>query len=242
MTTRATDALRPLIAIDRRLAWAGFRQMVPISVFVMVFGAAFGLAATQKGLDATWTVIMSALVFAGAAQFATLDLWGPQVPIVALALTVFAINARHLLMGATLYPWLRHLPPRPRYGVMTVISDVNWALAMQAFGRGRPGLGLLLGGGIALWVSWVLGTWLGTEVGHLVADARRWGLDMVMGCFLLAMVLDGRKNLRMLAIWAVAACASLAAWRYLPENSHVVVGALAGGLLGMGWTERNRDR
>jgi predicted branched-subunit amino acid permease len=228
--------------LNRQLVWVGFRQMVPIAMFVMVFGAAFGLAATQSSLDATWVVVMSTLVFAGAAQFATLDLWGPQVPILTLALTVFAINARHLLMGATLYPWLRHLPPAQRYGVMVVASDANWALAMQSFGRGQPGLGLLLGGGLALWLFWVLGTWLGTQVGDVIADGRRWGLDMVMGCFLLAMVVGGQKNIRMLAIWAVAASASLAAYRYLPENSHVVAGALAGGLLGVLWTEQSRER
>lgn len=228
--------------LDRHLVWMGFRQMVPISVFVMVFGAAFGLAAMQSGLDAGWIVIMSALVFAGAAQFATLDLWGPQVPVLALALTVFAINARHLLMGATLYPWLRHLPPTRRYGVMVVASDANWALAMQSFGRGQPGLGVLFGGGLTLWLFWVLGTWLGTQVGDLIADGRRWGLDMVMGCFLLAMVVGGQRNLRMLVIWVVAASASLAAYRYLPENSHVVVGALAGGLLGTMWTEQTHER
>lgn len=228
--------------LNRHLVWVGFRQMVPIAVFVMVFGAAFGLAATQSGLDAAWVVLMSALVFAGAAQFAALDLWGPQVSILALVLTVFAINARHLLMGATLYPWLRHLSPNRRYGVMVLASDANWVLTMQAFSRGQPGLGLLLGGGLALWLFWVLGTWLGTQVGDVIADARRWGLDMVMGCFLLAMVVGGQKNLRMLVIWGLAACASLAAHRYLPENSHVVVGALAGGLLGMVWTEQAHER
>ena len=238
----ATDTPLRQHELDRHLVWIGFRQMVPIAVFVMVFGAAFGLAAMQSGLDPAWIVIMSTLVFAGAAQFATLDLWGAQVPMLALALTVFAINARHLLMGATLYPWLRHLPPTRRYGVMVLASDANWALTMQAFGRGQPGLGLLLGGGLALWLFWVLGTWLGTQVGDLMADARRWGLDMVMGCFLLAMVVGGQKNLRMLVIWGLAACASLVAHRYLPENSHVVVGALAGGLLGMVWTEQAHER
>lgn len=239
---RATDMPPLQSELNRQLVWVGFRQMVPIAMFVMVFGAAFGLAATQSGLDAAWVVVMSTLVFAGAAQFATLDLWGPQVPILALALTVFAINARHLLMGATLYPWLRHLPPAQRYGVMVVASDANWALAMQSFGRKQPGLGLLLGGGLALWLFWVLGTWLGTQVGDVIADGRCWGLDMVMGCFLLAMVVGGQKNIRMLAIWAVAASASLAAYRYLPENSHVVAGALAGGLLGVLWTEQSRER
>jgi hypothetical protein len=64
---------------------------------------------------------------------------------------------------------------------------------------------------------------------------------MVMGCFLLAMVVGGEKNLRMLAIWGIAAGTSLLAFRYLPENSHVLVGALAGGLTGVLWTEQKRE-
>lgn len=63
-----------------------------------------------------------------------------------------------------------------------------------------------------------------------------------MGCFLLTMVVGGQKNLRMLVIWVVAAGASLAGHRYLPANSHVVVGALAGGVLGMSWTEQTHER
>ena len=64
----------------------------------------------------------------------------------------------------------------------------------------------------------------------------------VLSFVLLAMVVGGQKNLRMLVIWGLAACASLVAHRYLPENSHVVVGALAGGLLGMVWTEQTHER
>lgn len=218
--------------------WGGFKQLLPISLFVVVFGVAFGLAAAQTGLDGASTMLMSALVFAGASQFAALDLWGEQVPLVPLVITVFAINARHLLMGATLYPWLRELPTAKRYGVMLVVSDANWAMAMQALNRGKPGLGLVLGGGIALWAAWCLGSWLGLYFGNAIHDPVSLGLDMVMGCFLLAMVLGGQKSLRMLMIWSVAAVSSLLAYWYLPENSHVVVGALAGGILGVVWMEK----
>lgn len=235
---RSTESDTRLSLLTRHLVWLGFLEMLPLSAFVLIFGAAFGLAATQAGVPDSSIVLMSALVIAGAAQFATLDLWGAEVPLFTLALTVFAINARHLLMGATLYPWLRHLPPARRYGVMVLASDANWALAMQAFGRGQPGFGVLVGGGLALWLTWVAGTWLGLYFGGAIADPRRWGLDMVMGCFLLAMVVGGRKDLRMVVIWAVAATSSLLAYRYLPENSHVVAGALAGGGLGAIWTEK----
>ena len=220
--------------------WVGFKQLTPISLFVVVFGLAFGLAATQTGLSDHTSLLMSALVFAGASQFASLELWGTHVPVVPLIVTVFAVNARHLLMGATLYPYLRHLPPAKRYAVMFVVSDANWAMSMQAFSVGRPGLGILFGGGLALWTFWVLGTWLGIYFGSAIQDPVSLGLDMVMGCFLLAMVVGGKKNLRMVVIWIVAACASMLAYWYLPTNSHVVVGALSGGLLGALWMEKSK--
>lgn len=87
---------------NRQDVWAGLVKLVPLSLFVIAFGAAFGLAATQAGLTESSAILMSTLVFAGASQFAALDFWGTQVPIVPLVLTVFAINARHLLMGASL--------------------------------------------------------------------------------------------------------------------------------------------
>lgn len=228
--------------LDRQLVWTGFKQLVPLSVFVVVFGVAFGLAAAQSGLSAPAIIAMSTLVFAGASQFAALELWGPQVSLLTLVMTVFAINARHLLMGATLYPWLRHLPVSKRYGVMLVASDANWALSMQAFSRGQPGLGLLLGGGLALWSFWIFGTWLGVYFGSVIQDPERFGLDMVMGCFLLAMVVGGEKNLRMLVIWTLAASSSILAYWFLPENSHVIVGAITGGLVGLVWLEKNHER
>lgn len=234
----AESSVSDLTSIE---AWAGFKRLLPISLFVAVFGGAFGLAAAQAGLNVSSTVLMSLLVFAGAAQFAALDLWGAHVPVVPLMITVFAINARHLLMGATLYPWLRELPLAKRYGVMLVVSDANWAMSMQAFNSRKPGFGLLLGGGFALWASWTIGTWLGIYLGSAIKNPVSLGLDMVMGCFLLAMAIGGKKNSRMTAIWIVAAAAALLAYWYLPKNSHVVVGALAGGILGAFWREKKHD-
>lgn len=236
-----SSAERVLSRLESNDVWEGFKTLLPISFFVIVFGVAFGLAAVQTGLGESSILAMSMLVFAGAAQFAVLKLWGEHVPLIPLIITVFAINARHLLMGATLYPWLRELPRAKRYGVMLVVSDANWAMSMQAFNRGEAGLGLLFGGGIALWSAWSLGSWMGIYFGSAIHDPVSWGLDMVMGCFLLAMVVSGQKNTRMLVIWIVAACSSLWAYWCLPENSHVVVGALAGGALGAVWTEKKNE-
>ncbi len=238
MNPRLSDA--SLVELNLALVRAGFVTLVPISLMVLVFGAAFGLAAAQKGMGPLDAMLMSAIVFAGVAQFAALDVWGTQVPVFTLAATVFAINARHILMGASLYPWLQHTRPSHRYGVMVLASDVNWAMAMQAFGKGQQAMGILLGGGLALWIFWVVGTWLGLVFGATISDGKAWGIDMVMGCFLWAMTLSGPRNVRIIMTWLVAAAASVLAYYFLPDNTHVIVGAIAGGLLGACWPEESK--
>lgn len=218
--------------------WAAFKEMLPISVFVAIFAGAFGLASIQTGIDGFNTVLMSALVFGGAAQFATLELWGQTISLVPLIVTVFFINARHILMGASLYPWLKDIPPLKRYTYMLVISDANWANALTKYQQGKSGLADIVGGGLALWSMWVIGTWLGTYFGYLIENPRALGLDMVMSCFLLTLVMGGQKNFRIVAIWVVSAIVAILAYWYLPENMHVVVGALAGGLVGVFWKDK----
>ncbi|KJY94187.1 branched-chain amino acid ABC transporter permease [Vibrio neptunius] len=213
----------------------GFISLLPISIFVVVFGTAYGLAAVQVGLSQSSALWMSTLVFAGASQFGALELWGTHVPVFPLAITVFAINARHLLIGATLYPHIKAMKALPRYGVMLLASDANWAMSMKAFGNNEhsKGLGILFGGGLAIWIFWIIGTWVGVYFGNAIQNPSAYGIDMVMGCFLLTMVLEGNKEKGTYLIWASAAFSSIAAYLYLPENAHVIVGALTGGIAGV---------
>jgi len=212
--------------------------MLPISLFVVAFGAAFGLAAVQKGLAPLDTILMSALVFAGASQFAAIDMWGAEVSVIPVMVVVFAINSRHLLMGASLYPMLKDVAPAKRYSLLLVLTDANWAVAAQDYQRGSRNLEVILGGGLVLWLAWIVGTWLGVYFGGLLQNPKNLGLDMVLGCFLLAMALGGKKSPRILVAWALAALASLAAWKWLPANTHVVAGAVAGGVVGFFWLEK----
>ena len=80
----------------------GFVILLPVAAMVLPFGIAFSVAAQQAGLEDLTIIAMSMLVFAGASQFAALELWQSPVPWIPLALVVFAVNARHILMGASL--------------------------------------------------------------------------------------------------------------------------------------------
>lgn len=235
MSRAAPDTAAPrLSAADIR---SGFWRVLPISLFVFVFGLAYGVAALQSDMAVVEVMVLSITVFAGTVQFAALDMWGAQVPILPLLLTTLAINSRMLLMGASLYPWLRLVPVRRRYASLITLSDANWAMSLNDLQQGRNNLGTLVGGGIALWSCWQAGTLTGLLLGAGIDDPASIGLDMVMGCFMLSMVMVGRRNLRKSLAWCLSATAAYAAYRWLPANTHVIVGALAGGSVGLFWIE-----
>jgi len=165
------------------------------------------------------------------------DIWGAEVSVLPLIAVVFAINSRHLLMGASLYPMLKEVAPGRRYALLLLLTDANWAVSPQDYRNGRRNLEVIIGGGLVLWLAWIIGTSLGVYFGGLLQNPKAFGLDMVLGCFLLAMALGGKKTPRVLVAWCVAGAASLAAWKWLPPNMHVVVGAIAGGVVGLFWLE-----
>jgi len=93
---------------------AGMRRMAGVALFGVPFGIAFGAAAVEAGMSMAEIVAMSALVYAGAAQFAMLQLWHTPLPLLSIAFVVLAVNARHLIFGAALARLLNALPRRQR--------------------------------------------------------------------------------------------------------------------------------
>ena len=227
-----------------RVSWTetmeGFRRMLPVTLYVVPMGLAFGAAALQQDLPGPLAILMSAVVFAGSSQFAALDLWSASPALVPLLLTTFAVNARHVLLGASLAPWLNKLPLSRRYGTVTLLSDPNWALVTQiqdeAGGSTDPSrlANLLLGAGLALWSTWLLGTALGVTLGSDLGDLSRFGLDLLVVTFFVAVLAGLWRSVREdLLPWLAAAAVALAGSWLLPGGWHVLAGALAGGLVGV---------
>lgn len=218
------------------LTWRGMsrgaRRLLPVAIFVIPFGIAFGVAAAERGLPVGQSVAMSMLVFSGAAQFAALEFWQEPVAFGSLALVVLAVNARHVVMGAALAPWVNALPLHQRILSVAFLSDPNFADSQPALRGGEKDLGVLLGGGLILWVNWVAGCATGALAGSMIGNPSTFGLDVVMTCFLAALVADqARQRARVVPV-VVAALVAVATLDWLPTGWNVIVGALAGGVTG----------
>lgn len=213
----------------------GARLCLPALPGSMVFAAAFGAAAAQKGLSFAETMAMSAAVFAGISQFVALQVWSDHWTLAALAtvcLTTSIINMRMVLMSASLQPWMAATPGRIVYPALLTLTDINWIIAMRARTDGHRDIGILVGSGLAIWAVWVAATAPGFLLGALTADPRRFGLDLVMPCFMVAMMAGLWKGRRQTIIWGAAGLTALATAWLLPGYWFVIAGSLAGALVG----------
>lgn len=213
---------------------AGLRRSLPLALGVAAFGLVWGTLAGQAGLSPAESVLMSALVFAGAAQFVVLPLWQAPgtLPLGAIAAATLVVNLRFVLMSATMLPLFQRERPRRPLLKAFLISDENWALASADMARGRGSVGLLLGSGLMVYASWVLSCTVGRFAGALIGEPARWGLDFAFTASFLALLTSMWRGRGSALPLAVAAGTALLAQRLLPGAWFIVVGGLCGSMAG----------
>ena len=216
-----------------RGVWRGSVEIAPIAAFVIPFGIAFGVAASVKGISPEISVFMSVAIFAGASQFAALDLWYAPLPLATLALTVLAVNARHILLGAALAPWLLQVSIVRRLAALLLLTDANFAYAMSARDRKETDAGILFGSGLTIWIMWIVSTAIGALTGSLLGDLSRFGFDAVMVAYFTAVIVGQWRGRWDLFPLIAGAAVAVAGTYVLPTGWHIIAGALVGGMVGV---------
>jgi 4-azaleucine resistance transporter AzlC len=188
---------------------------------VFVYGTVFGGLAVQAGLRTSEVWGMSVLVFAGASQFVAVPMLAAGASPLAIVITTYVINMRHYLMAATLAPSFRDFPRGWLALVAHLINDESFAIAVAR--RNPPDPGVYIGSAVAVSGSFMLGVLVGTQLGGLVAEPARWGLDFAFPAVFLALVAG---QLRRRADWLIAlasAALAVAVALVVPGNWHIVV-------------------
>lgn len=85
----------------------GAKAAIPVWIAFVPASFSLGIAAKVYGLSLGEIVLMSALVYAGPAQFAALEPLASGRPAVQILLTTFLINLRFLVMSSALAPYFR---------------------------------------------------------------------------------------------------------------------------------------
>jgi 4-azaleucine resistance transporter AzlC len=211
---------------------AGALGAAPLAPSVAMYAVAFGIMASAAGLTTVEAALISGWVNAGGAQMASLQVWSTPVSLVAVCLTTLAMNARYLLMGATLRPWFDGLPAHQVYPSLFVMGDATWTLALREREEGRTDAAFMLGAGLVMWVVWVAGTAVGHVFGSVLGSPERLGIDFLMAAFFAALAVPFLRTAKSLVPFAVGVLVAILVDRMVPGPWSVIGGALAGSAVG----------
>ena len=219
---------------------AGARDSIGMSFGAMLFGLLFGSAATVAGLTMPQTVSMSAFIFAGTAQFSTLALWQPDMPLFAVAVSVAMVTSRLTLMGLSLAPTIRSMPPWIKPAGVFVINDAAWVLTLQARSVSSKA-GYFFGISAPMYTLWVAATVVGVFLAGFFDPVTAKSLafaGIVFLSVLVGMVVRGVDAPRPPLV--VAALVGIALDGVLATGPAILIAVAAGGITALA-VEMARD-
>ncbi|QLF70815.1 AzlC family ABC transporter permease [Peteryoungia desertarenae] len=207
----------------------GVAKAVPVIISASPFAVLFGAIAVANGLTVFEAGLTSATVFAGASQLVGIELFGNHVPAWLIILSVFAVNFRHVLYSAALTPLIEHFSLGQKAATLFLLTDPQFAESLKRREIGKQvTFSWYMGLGLPIFVAWVAMTLVGAFFGKLIGDPARFGLDVLLPIYFMALVLGFRRRSNFLPVVAVSAVASVIAHKTVGSPWHVSIGAIAG--------------
>jgi 4-azaleucine resistance transporter AzlC len=217
---------------------AGLRAGLPFAIVGFVLSLSFGVLARGVGFSALGAIVMSAIVFAGSAQFAAVSILGGGGGVAAAVAAAALMNSRFLPMGVALAPSLPGRWPKRAAQGQTVV-DSSWA--MSNLGDGRFDRHFLFGATAIQYATWLGGTATGALGGSIIGDIDALGLDAVYPAFFLALLLAEMRDRRSRLVAVAGGLIALALVPFAPAGIPVLA-ASAAALAGLAGARREDDR
>jgi predicted branched-subunit amino acid permease len=207
---------------------AGIRQGLPLVLPTFALGISFGVLA-QPVMGSVAPIVMSIVVFSGAAQFAALTVLAAGGGAVTAVLAGMLMNLRWLPMGFAVGPFL---PGRPLARVAQSMAIVDASFVLSSRGDGTYDRGVLIGASLAQGSAWVLGTVAGVLGGGLLGDPQALGLDAIFVAFYAALLASEARGRPAIAAAVIGGAVALALMPVAPAGVPVLAASL-GALLGL---------
>ena len=180
------EPVRPAVA-ERARFRRGVRVGIPYAVAGLLLAISFGVLA-QPVMGDVAPIVMSAVLFAGSAQFAATAVIAAGGGAPAAIAAGVLLNLRYVPMGIALAPslrggWLR------RAAIGEAMIDFSWAAASRGGGRFDPAF--MVGATAPSYPCWVGGTAIGVFAGGAIGDFGALGLDALFPAFFLCLLVEG---------------------------------------------------
>ena len=219
----------------------GVKRAVPIVLGYVPIGFAYGVLAGKSGMSEANTLLMSLIVFAGSAQFIAVGLFAAGTGPAAVILTTFVVNLRHMLMAASLAPYLSGWKKRYLAFFSYQLTDETFALHSSEVSRLGDNCTEALALNVTAQGSWVLGTVLGIVASGLIGDVKPLGLDYALAAMFIGLLVSQCGS--PVKIFTAIISGVIATILFLVgfTQFHIIIATVAAATIGLGveqWTRR----
>ncbi len=176
---------------------------------------------------------MSAIVFAGSAQFIVAQLVGTGTAGLVIVMVVFVVNLRHALYSASVAPHVKNLNKGWKLLLSYLLTDEAYAVTITRYNRegdSDTAHWYFFGAGLTLWTSWQISTAAGIFIGAQIPAS--WPLGFILPLTFIALVVPALKDRAGVLAALVAGIVGLAAFG-LPYKTGLLLAAFIGILTGL---------
>ncbi|MEB3101943.1 AzlC family ABC transporter permease [Paenibacillaceae bacterium T2] len=183
---------------DRELTWyEGIKDALPTFIGYMSIGIAAGIVGASSNFSVLEIGLLSALVYAGAAQFIIFALLVQGTPISVIVFTTFIVNLRHLLMSMTLAPVLTKYSLLKNIGIGALLTDETFGVAVTRMAKKEPiNDRWMYGLNLSAYAGWIMASVLGATAGKWISNPKAFGLDFALTAMFVALLVLQLQNLK----------------------------------------------
>ncbi|GHV37392.1 hypothetical protein FACS1894187_13980 [Synergistales bacterium] len=171
-------------SVERGLRWS-----IPVLLGFAPIGAAYGLLSRQTGIGVWHTLSMSLFVFAGSSQFVAVSMLQNGMGAAAIISSIFIVNFRHVLMSASLSPYLAPWKTWQRVALGGMLCDEAFALHSLHFASGDTDITAAITLNTTIYVVWAATGATGYYLGALIERPEVFGLDFALPAMFIALLL-----------------------------------------------------
>ncbi|BBI33971.1 AzlC family ABC transporter permease [Cohnella abietis] len=216
----------------------GVKDCIPTLLGYLSIGFAAGVLEKTAGLSILEIILLSAILYAGSAQFIAAGMIAAGSAATPIMITIFFVNLRHILLSAALSPYFRHLTPFKNMLVGSLLTDETFGVAINKVAR-RNQLNekWMHGLNLTAYLNWIFANVAGAYFGQWISDPEKFGLDfalpaMFIGLLILAIV--SRKKVKLDVIVAICAVVIAVGVAFVyPGNVGVIVATVVASTIGM---------
>ena len=195
---------------------AGAKKSLPVIIGMIPSAMAFGILAKTAGLSIWESLFMSAVVFAGASQFAALNMLMIGVSMADILITTALLNARHIMMGSSISQRMeRGINPFEKFALFFFLTDENFSIAsLQGAEIVTPGF--LWGVQLPIFLTWNVLTLCGYIGTAFLPRDLQSSMGIAIYALFLAIIIPAARKSRAAFIVTLSAMTLSALLKWLP--------------------------